>query len=349
MKMIGIIFAGISDKKKYELSANRPASMLPIAANYRAIDFSLSNMVNSGVGKVCVLAQYNTRATSEYLSSPTFWGFGRKQGGLILRSPSLSEKTHEWYRGKVDSMIDNIDYLKNSHEPYVVLAMGDGVSKINYDEVLDYHIKKNAEITVVAVKAPEGVSVKNCNELVIGERKKIVKAVKRPEEPESEYITAGIYVIRRRLLIEILEDAKERKLRSFVSDVLIPRIEKGSVYAYMHKGYWRNLATLDSYIRCNKDFLKEAVNKEFFGDELSAVMTKGNDNPPAKLLSHASVRESLIGEGAIIDGTVERSVIFEGVEIGKGAKLTDCLVLPGARIKPDTVLNNQVIADGEEV
>ena len=149
MRAIGIILAGGNNKKMKELSYKRAIAAMPIAGSYRAVDFALSNMTNSHVQKVAVLTQYNAKSLNEHLNSSKWWDFGRKHGGLYVFTPSITPYNGYWYRGTADSIWQNIDFLKNSHEPYVIIAPGDGVYKLDYSKVLEYHIAKRADITVV--------------------------------------------------------------------------------------------------------------------------------------------------------------------------------------------------------
>ena len=149
MRAIGIILAGGNNHRMKELSSKRAIAAMPVAGSYRSIDFSLSNMSNSHVQKVAVLTQYNSRSLNEHLSSSKWWDFGRKQGGLYIFTPTVTAENSYWYRGTADAIWQNIDWLKQSHEPYVVIASGDGVYKMDYNKVLEYHIDKKADITVV--------------------------------------------------------------------------------------------------------------------------------------------------------------------------------------------------------
>ena len=146
MRAIGIILAGGNNHRMKELSSKRAIAAMPVAGSYRSIDFSLSNMSNSHVQKVAVLTQYNSRSLNEHLSSSKWWDFGRKQGGLYIFTPTVTAENSYWYRGTADAIWQNIDWLKQSHEPYVVIASGDGVYKMDYNKVLEYHIDKKAEI-----------------------------------------------------------------------------------------------------------------------------------------------------------------------------------------------------------
>ena len=152
MKAIGIILAGGNNKLMKDLSKKRAIAAMPVAGSYRAIDFALSNMSNSRINKVAVITQYNARSLNEHLSSSKWWDFGRKQGGLFVFTPTITADSSYWYRGTADSLYQNLNYLKTSHEPYVVIASGDGIYKMDYNKVLEYHIEKKADITMVVKK-----------------------------------------------------------------------------------------------------------------------------------------------------------------------------------------------------
>ena len=148
MKAIGIVLAGGNSKRMRELSNKRAISAMPVAGSYRSIDFALSNMSNSHIQNVAVFTQYNSRSLNEHLSSSKWWDFGRKQGGLYVFTPTITAENSDWYRGTADALYQNLTFLKNSHEPYVVIAAGDGIYKLDYNKVLEYHIEKKADITV---------------------------------------------------------------------------------------------------------------------------------------------------------------------------------------------------------
>lgn len=146
MRAVGIILAGGKNERLGELTAVRATSAMPIGSCYRAIDFNLSNMSNSGINKVAVITQYNSRSLNDHLSSAKWWDFGSKQGGLFVFTPFLSNDNNFWFRGTADSMYQNITFLKRSNEPYVVIASGDGVFKFDYNEVIDYHIDRKSVV-----------------------------------------------------------------------------------------------------------------------------------------------------------------------------------------------------------
>ncbi len=148
MRAIGIILAGGSSYRMKELSQKRAVCAMPVAGSYRSIDFALSNMTNSHIQKVAVFTQYNAGSLNEHLNSSKWWDFGRKQGGLYVFTPAVTAEGSFWYRGTADAIAQNLSFLKNCHEPYVVITSGDCVYKMDYNKLLEYHIDRKADITV---------------------------------------------------------------------------------------------------------------------------------------------------------------------------------------------------------
>ena len=180
MRAIGIILAGGNSKRLKELSKRRAVCAMPVAGSYRSIDFALSNMEFSRIQKVAVLAQYNSRSLNEHLSSSKWWNFGRKQGGLFLFTPSFADADSNWYRGTADAIAQNIHFLKTSHEPYVVITSGDCVYKMDYNDILTYHVDKRADITVVVKEMPEDFNVERYGIVRMDEDNRIQDFVEKP-------------------------------------------------------------------------------------------------------------------------------------------------------------------------
>ena len=180
MKAIGIILAGGNNSRMRELSDKRAIAAMPVAGSYRSIDFALSNMANSHVQKVAVLTQYNARSLNEHLSSSKWWDFGRKQGGLFVFTPTITKDNSLWYQGTADAIYQNIDFLKKSHEPYVVIASGDCVYKMDYNKVLDFHISKRADITVVCTTCKDQREVERFGVVRMNDDRRIEEFEEKP-------------------------------------------------------------------------------------------------------------------------------------------------------------------------
>ena len=247
MKAIGIILAGGNNNRMQVLSNKRAIAAMPVAGSYRCIDFALSNMSNSHIQKVAVLTQYNARSLNEHLSSSKWWDFGRKQGGLYTFTPTVTANNSWWYRGTADAMYQNLDFLRRSHEPYVIIVGGDCVYKLDYNQVLDYHIAKKADITVVCKDMPASMDISRFGVLKMNEESRIVEFEEKPMVAQSNTISTGIYVIRRRQLIEMLERCAMEDRHDFVTDILIRYKNLKRIYGYKMEGYWNNISTVESY------------------------------------------------------------------------------------------------------
>mgnify|MGYP000698145373 CR=1 FL=1 len=284
-------------------------------------------MTNSHIQKVAVLTQYNARSLNEHLNSSKWWDFGRKQGGLYVFTPTITDDNGYWYRGTADAIYQNLDFLRRCHEPYVIITSGDAVYKMDYNKVLEYHIAKKADITVV------------CKEL---ESCRIEEFEEKPMIARSQTISTGIYVIRRRLLIDLVEQCAEEERHDFVNDILIRYKNVKKIYGYKIESYWNNISTVDAYYKTNMDFLKPEVRKYFFKD-LPSVYSKVSDQPPAKYNPGSKVRNSLISSGCIINGEVDGSVVFHQAYIGNNCVIKNSIILNDVYIGDNTVIENCIV------
>ena len=308
MKAVGIILAGGSNNRMGELSKKRAIPAMPVGGSFRCIDFALSNMSNSHVQTVAVLTQYNARSLNEHLSSSKWWDFGRKQGGMYLFTPTVTAENSDWYRGTADAMYQNIDFLKRRHEPYVIISSGDCVYKMDYNKVLDYHIAKKADITVVCKDMPVDANINRFGVVRMNEDSRIVEFEEKPIIAQSNTISTGVYVIRRRQLIEILEKSAEENRFDFVADVLIRYKNIKRIYGYKMKEYWSNIASVDDYFRTNMDFLKQDVE--------NSVLFK----------------KVFIGKNCVI----KNSIILNDAYIGDNTHIENCIVESRGTLKANT-------------
>ena len=341
MRALGIILAGGKTERLKELTYDRALSAMPVAGSYRAIDFSLSNMANSGISKVAVITQFNSRPLVEHLSSSKWWDFGRKHGGLFVLTPYITHENSMWYRGTADAIYQNIDYLKGSHEPYAIIASGDSVCKIDFNEVLTYHVNKRADITIVC-KRMEGEDLKRFGIVQLNEEDRVIEFEEKPIIPQGSIVSTGMYVIRRRLLIELLEQIAVEERYDLVNDIIVRYRKQKNIYAYMHEGYWKSIAALDAYYQTNMDFLDKEIRDLFFRDSPS-IMTKVEDEPPAKFNIGSRVRNSLSSSGCIINGEVENSILFRKVFVGRNTIIRNSIILNGTYIGDNCYIENCII------
>ena len=348
MRAIGIILAGGNNNRMRELSDKRAIAAMPVAGSYRSIDFALSNMANSHVQKVAVLTQYNARSLNEHLSSSKWWDFGRKQGGLFVFTPTITKNNSLWYQGTADAIYQNIDFLKKSHEPYAIIASGDCVYKMDYNKVLEYHIAKRADITVVCTTCRDQKEVERFGVLRMNDDGRIVEFEEKPIVSSYNTISTGIYVVRRRLLIELIERAAQEGRHDFVNDILIRYKNLKRIYGYKTEDYWSNISDAEAYYRTNMAFLQPEIRNYFFRQE-PGIKTKIDDLPPAKYNPGAEVKNSLVASGCIINGTVENSVLFKSVYVGNNCVIRNSVILNDVYIGDNTVIENCIVESRDTI
>ena len=343
MRAIGIILAGGNSSRMGELSAKRAVAAMPIVGSYRAIDFTLSNMTNSHIQKVAVYTQYNSRSLNEHLNSSKWWDFGRKQGGLYLFTPTITATNSYWYKGTADALYQNISFLKSAHEPYVVIASGDAVYKLDYNKVLEEHIATGADITVVCKDIQPGEDdINRFGVVKLADDNRVISFEEKPIVAETNTASIGVYVVRRRQLIELLEACAAEGRSDFVNDILVRYKNVKKIYAYKLDSYWRNIGTIDSYFKTNMDFLKKDIRDYFFRQHPD-VYSKVEDLPPAKYNGDAAVSNSLIASGSIINGTVEDSVLFKKVHIGNNCVIKNSIILNDVHIGDNCYIENCIV------
>ena len=348
MRAVGMILAGGNSHRMKELSNKRAIAAMPIAGSYRSIDFALSSMANSHIQKVAVLTQYNSRSLNEHLSSSKWWDFGRKQGGLFVFPPMVTADNSFWYRGTADAISQNLDFLKRCHEPYVVIASGDGIYKLDYAKVLEYHISKKADVTIVCKEVDGDEDVTRFGVIKMNEDSRIEEFEEKPMSVTSHTISCGIYVIRRRQLIELIEKSADEGRFDFVKDVLIRYKNIKRIYGYKIDGYWSNIASVESYYKTNMDFLNPEVRNYFFR-QYPSVYSKVDDLPPAKYNPGSEVKNSLVSSGSIINGYVENSVLFKKVFVGENCVIKNSVILNDVYLGDNVHIENCIVESRDTI
>ena len=342
MKAVGLILAGGKNERLKELTSIRATSAMPVGSCYRAIDFPLSNMTNSGIKKVAIITQYNSRSLHDHLSSPKWWDLGSKQGGMFIFSPYLTSDNSLWYQGTADSIYHNLTFLRRSNEPYVVISSGDCVYKMDYNEMIAHHIEKGADITVAYRRVPDEDDIRQYGVMEIDENERMTDLEEKPLEPQSDLASIGVYVIERNLLIDLIETIVQEGRHELVRDLIAHYRKVLKVYGYKFDGYWRCINNVHSYFDCNMDFLRREV-RGLFTATFPYVKTKPKDEPPAKYNAAATVSNCLVGSGTILNGNTYRSILFRNVYTGENSHVLNSVVMEGTRIGDNCIIEHAII------
>jgi len=341
--ILGLIFANMHDSSVIDLTKSRTVGSILFGGRYRLIDFPLSNMVNSEISEVGVITKSNYQSLLDHLGSGREWDLARKKGGLHLLPP-FSHVGSGIYRGRLEALYGVWEFVENSTADYVVLSDCDVVTNIDFAPIVEQHIDTLADITVVYGKGIVTMEqAKNSTIVEVNEKNRIYDVLINPQISGACDISLNMFVISKEFLKNIVLEAASRSLYSFEKDILQAHVKEYKIMGYKHDGYFSKIDSTNSYYKANMALLDTNIREKLFLED-SPIYTKIRDNAPAKYGIDASVKNSLIADGCIIEGTVENSILFRGVKVAKGATIKNSILMQ------DTVIGqkcdiNYVVTD----
>ena len=338
-----MILAGGLGSRLCLLSETRAKPAVPFGGKFRIIDFTLSNCVNSGIFDIGILTQYRPLSLRDHIGIGRPWDLDRKRGGVELLQPFQAWTEADWYRGTADAVWQNWQRIEERDAEHFLVLSGDHVYRMDYRPMIEAHLERGADATVAVTEVP----------IELASQFGVVKTdaagwisgfLEKPKDPPSGRISMGVYVFRAAALREEMErDADRSTAHDFGKNILPGLVERGRVASYLFSGYWQDIGTLDSYYRANLDLLLDAPPFPL-EDPRWPIFTPSSENPPARIGPRARVRSSIVTHGTIVNGTVERSVLFPGVVVEEGAVVRDSIVMGDSWIGPGATLD-RVIAD----
>lgn len=346
MTSLGLVFSNIHDQNIPELTRMRTMASAPIGCRYRLIDFVLSNMVNSGITKVGVITHNNYQSLLDHIGTGKDWDLARRSGGIKILPPYItsfdSTAANKLYSSRVEALAGAMNFLGRSGEDYVVLSDCDSVINIDLTDVLRFHEEKGADMTIVTKKI-------NVDENEIRQRSGIVTTnadgritevvTLTPGTSGVQSISTNIIVFTRTYLIFMIQDALSHGISGSYNDLIDRNLLRANFFAYEYDGYFDQISSLADYYLANMKLLDPQVRSAIFGAENRPVLTKVRNSAPTRYTSNAKVVNSLIGDGCVIDGTVENSIIFRGVKIGKGTVVRNCILMQDTVVGENSDLN----------
>ena len=328
-----------------QLTNVRPIGSLPIAGRYRVIDFSLSNMVNSGITNVGIFAKEKYRSLTDHIGSGKDWDLSRKKGGLFIFSPENTKDRSKYpYRsGDIYNILANIDYIEKSSEEYIIVAPSYMICTIDYNDLLKYHKESNNDITIVYKRVDNAnKDFEKCNTLNIDKDGRIKNIGNNLKAFPSANICMDTFIMRRKDFIECIYSIASMGTYSYIEDYIINQLDNIQVGAYKYEGYLKSINSIKSYYEASKEFLTEEVSKEVFRSNRK-IFTKDKSQAPTIYGEDAEVRGSFVATGCQINGTVENSTLFRKVKIGKGTVIKNCVIMQSCNIGENVVLENVIL------
>jgi glucose-1-phosphate adenylyltransferase len=339
-----MLLAGGKGSRLNSLTKTVAKPAVPFGGKYRIIDFTLSNCTNSGIDTVGVLTQYQPLLLNSYIGIGSAWDLDRMDGGVTVLPPYSESSDVKWYTGTASAIYQNMNYLQQYDPDYVLILSGDHIYKMNYEFMLDYHIEKGADVTISVIEVPwkeaSRFGIMNTDKEL-----RITEFEEKPEMPKNNLASMGIYIFSWKVLKEFLDsdDENPESSHDFGKDV-IPHLlkENKKVLAYPFKGYWKDVGTVKSLWEANMDLLNEKCELNLF-DNTWRIYSVNPNQPPQFIGTEAEVFDSLINEGCMIEGEIERSVLFQGVKVEKGAVIRESVIMPDAVIGKNAYIEKAIV------
>jgi glucose-1-phosphate adenylyltransferase len=355
--IIAMLLAGGVGSRLNILARKRAKPAIPFGGIYRIIDFTMSNVANSGIEVVGVLTQYKPLSLVEHLEDGRPWDiFGRTRVVEVL-PPKTGEEISDWYRGTSDAVWQNFGFIADYEPEHVLIVSGDHIYNMNYNLLAEFHRQRNADATVCLVRVPEE-EARHFGIAVTDPDGRIADWDEKPAKPKSNLASMGVYLFNREILAWALAKAAKKSGYDFAKDVIPLLFKQKRVYGYEFNGYWRDVGTLDAYWNANMDLIQAGSGLDIESWQVKTNMTdRGEigDRPSTYFGRLAQIRNSLVSRGCVIEGTVENSILSPGVRVGKKAVVRDSIVFHDvticgqASIKRAIIDKDVVVAEGAQI
>ena len=349
--MAAMILAGGRGSRLHELTKKVAKPAVHFGGKYRIIDFPLSNCANSGISTVGVLTQYESVLLNAYVAKDQFWGLDTNNGGVYVLTPrETDDKGLDVFRGTADAITQNIDFLDSINPEYVLILSGDHIYKMNYEKMLAYHQRKQADATIavlqVTLEEATRFGIMNCDKDDM-----IEEFEEKPAHPKSNLASMGIYIFNYKTLRKYLlqDDKNPDSSHDFGKDIIPTYLnDHRRLAAYRFKGYWKDVGTVDSLWESNMDLL-ESNNQLDLGDPGWKIYTEDSPTLPQYIGPNANVDKAFITQGCVVEGEVKGSVLFTGCRVGEGAKIIDSVLMPGVEVEAGAVVQRALVADNVKI
>ena len=343
---IAMLLAGGQGSRLGILTKNIAKPAVPYGGKYRIIDFPLSNCVKSGIDTVGVLTQYQPLELNDYIGNGEPWDLDRVNGGVHILSPYQKIRGTEWYKNTANAIYQNINFIDRYDPEYVVVLSGDHIYKMDYSKMLAYHKEKDAACTIAMLEVP-WEEAPRFGLMMVDEDGAITEFEEKPKHPRSNKASMGVYMFTWEKLRQYLldDEANETSGNDFGHD-LIPAMHEAHerLFAFPFDGYWKDVGTIDSLWEANLDLLNPNVDLDL-SDPDWKIYSRNPVAPPHYVSPDATVQNSLISEGGLIEGSVDFSVLFANVSIEKGAVVRDSILMPGTVVKKGAVVQYAIVAE----
>jgi glucose-1-phosphate adenylyltransferase len=343
MSTVTILLAGGVGSRLGVLVRHRAKPAVPFGGVYRISDFTLSNIANSGLAKVAVLTQYKPLSLMDHIGDGSAWDLSGRTRKVKILPPKTGEKDWDWYKGTADAVRQNLDFVtSDANCTSVLILSGDHVYSMDYGSIIAFHDRQGAKVTIGMITVPLE-EAHNFGIGIVDRKGRIIEWEEKPKTATSNLASMGIYVFDRDYLVRMLRRTREE---DFGHHIIPKAMKEGDVYAYPFTGYWRDVGTIQAYWDANMDLLSSgsALRPEAWHTRTN-VLAEGlpYDRPPIKVLSGATLRQSAVSAGCIVEGHVERSILSPGVIVERGAVIKDSVIMHDTVVRRGAIVERSVV------
>lgn len=361
-EMLAMILAGGQGTRLKILTMNNAKPAVPFGGKYRIIDFTLSNCSNSGIDTIGVLTQYQPHILNSHIGIGSPWDLDRNNGGVTILPPHIRNDGGNWYMGTADAIYQNISFIDRYEPEFILVLSGDHIYKMDYSKMLKFHKENNSDATIAVIEVPleeaSRFGIMNTDK-----SNKIFEFDEKPSCPKNNKASMGVYIFNWKILKKFLiEDSKDKdSSHDFGKDIIPKLLNSGyNLYAYSFSGYWKDVGTIQSLWEANMDLLNPENQLNIYDTDWK-IYSVTPVKPPQYIGPNVKIHNSLIVEGCTIFGTINNSVVFPGVHIGKNTIIEDSVIMSNTRIGDNVIIRkcivgtetiirkNSVIGNSEEI
>ena len=345
MSVAGIIFSNIHDSNIADLTRLRTMASVPFGCRYRLIDFTLSNMVNSGITNVYVITHYNYHSLMDHIGSGKDWDLARARGGIKILPPFISafaNNVNVLYKTRLEALKSINHAISNIKDDYVVLSDCDVICNIDLNEIISDHINSGADMTIAVKRMYLTPDSARINIIYKTDENGTIHDVESyPANFEGEAdVSLNIVVMSRRYLQTMVLDAIAHDYVSMNRDIIARNVRHSYFRVYRYDGYFAVISSMQDYFKHSMELISDAsVRRELFGVKNRPIYTKIRNSAPTRYIGDASVRNSLVADGCVIEGRVENSILFRGVRIGKNTTVKNSILFQDTYTGENVSLN----------
>jgi len=336
---IGILMLNEQEDNIKSLTKSRPIASIPIGGRYRIIDFVLSNMVNSGIHNIGIFTNTKSRSLVDHLGSGEPWDLDRKINGLFLFNLT-SERAQ---LRDIDIISGNMEYIYRTKQDYVIISSSYMLCNMDYNEAAKYYEESGSDITLIYKKTNNGRRhYVNCNTIYVNEENKVLSVGKNIGADDTLNISMEMFIMKKSTLITIINKCIQTGYHNSIKAAIYNQVSELNVNAYEFKGYLQCVNSIKNYYKISMDMLNSKITKELFYNK-GLIYTKSKDEAPTKYFNGAKVNNSLISNGCILKGKIDKSIISRRVIVHAGAEIKNCIIFQNCEIKKGCKLTNVII------